>query len=102
MQIDLGTTKKVRGVITQGRSSATGASNWVLKYTLKTSLDGSSWGPESKVFNGNSNADSKITNLLSTAVEARYVRIYAKSWKDTQIAMRAAVVVEECLGNIFK
>ncbi|XP_066270107.1 lactadherin-like [Branchiostoma lanceolatum] len=78
LQVDLGQTKDVTGVITQGRPNI--ADNWVTSYKLQYSTDGASFttyagsdGSE-MVFTGNTDGNTPVTNLLSNPISARYER----------------------------
>ncbi|XP_066270910.1 uncharacterized protein [Branchiostoma lanceolatum] len=92
LQVDVGEIKRVMGTILQGSGRTWGA--WVRSYKLQFSEDGICWttyGSE-KVFPGNTNADSPVTNLLDYAVDARYVRFVVQSW-NYYIAMRVEILV---------
>ncbi len=99
MEIDVGQLVLVSGVVTQGRRLAYyymsfgGLAQWVTKYRVSVSADGSSWtmvhnGAE---FEGNSDNDTPVRRLFETPVLARYVRIMPTEWV-LHITMRAAVV----------
>ncbi|XP_035689940.1 neuropilin-1-like isoform X4 [Branchiostoma floridae] len=106
LQVDLGEIKKVTGTITQGVSSG---EYWVKSYKLQHSTDGASWttyanseGTE-KVFIGNTDYYTPVTNLLDNAVEARYVRFLPQTW-ESYMSMRAEILgcnlrVDECAGG---
>ena len=88
MQIDLGAVLKVKGVVTQGRSDE---DQRVTSFQVSTSVDGSTWSSRSATFDGNSDRHTKIENMLSSAVDARYVRFHPVSW-DHHVSMRAGVI----------
>ncbi|XP_078598352.1 neuropilin-2-like [Branchiostoma floridae x Branchiostoma japonicum] len=102
LQVDLGEIKKVTGTITQGVVGGV----WVKSYKLQHSTDGASWttyanseGTE-KVFIGNTDYYTPVTNLLDNAVEARYVRFLPQTWQH-YMSMRAEILgcnlrVDEC------
>ena len=78
-QLDLGTVKTVKGVGTRGREDV---DQWVTKYQVAYSSNGSSWtfaqqaGASNNVFTGNSNRNSLIVRYFSQSVQARFIRIY--------------------------
>jgi hypothetical protein len=78
-QLDLGAVKTVTGVSTQGRYDV---DQWVTKYQVAYSSNGSSWsfarqfGKSDNVFTGNSNRNSTVARAFSQAVQARFIRIY--------------------------
>ncbi|XP_078598285.1 neuropilin-2-like [Branchiostoma floridae x Branchiostoma japonicum] len=102
LQVDLGEIKKVTGTITQGGVYG----YWVKSYKLQHSTDGASWttyanseGTE-KVFIGNTDYYTPVTNLLDNAVEARYVRFLPQTWENL-MSMGAEILgcnirVDEC------
>ncbi|XP_066269431.1 SCO-spondin-like [Branchiostoma lanceolatum] len=94
LQVDLGSTKRITGTIIQGRATY---DQWVTSYKLQFSQDGTSWtayqggnGAE-KVFEGNTDRNTPVTNLLDPPVDARYVRFYPQTW-NLYIGMRAEVL----------
>ena len=88
MQINLGKTSCVNGVITQRRKNI---DQRVTSYKLSYSIDGSSFTPLPQVFSANVNNDeSKVTNRFE-AVQAQYVRIIVQAWNN-HISMRAGVI----------
>ncbi|XP_078696167.1 uncharacterized protein LOC144924633 isoform X2 [Branchiostoma floridae x Branchiostoma belcheri] len=99
LQVDLGEKKPVTGTIIQGRYYY---DQWVTSYKLQYSVDGRSWikyassvGSE-KVFPGNTDRNTPVTNLLDRPIDARYVRFLPQSWHG-YIRMRV-----EVLGCTFK
>eukprot|EP00058_Branchiostoma_floridae_P012572 XP_002598060.1 hypothetical protein BRAFLDRAFT_85725 [Branchiostoma floridae] len=83
LQVDLGEMKDVKGTITQGRPSS---DRWVTSYKLQYSTDETTWttyagtdGSE-KVFPGNTDRDTPVTNLLVNPIGARYVRFLPQTW----------------------
>lgn len=75
MRIDLGVSKQVVGVASQGRSDA---DQWVTSFDIQTSSDGSTWSSPVLV-SGNSDRNSIVHNYISPSVNARYVRITIRS-----------------------
>ncbi len=67
------------GVTTQGRGDY---NQWVTKYTVQSSLDGSNWYfvDNAKVFNGNTDRTTKVSQNFSQPVYARSIRIYPHEW----------------------
>ncbi|KAI8514606.1 hypothetical protein Bbelb_071970 [Branchiostoma belcheri] len=96
LQVDLGVIKRVTGTITQG-STWSVRPQWVTLYKLEYSIDGTFWTtyPESvnsdKIFTGNTDQTTPVTNLLDNAVDARYVRFYPQEWHNN-IAMRVEIL----------
>ena len=96
-QMDLGTTKEVGGVVTQGRTTH---DQYVTKYKVQTSTDGNSWtwANAGEVFTANTAANNvKVENRFAWRVSARYVRIVVEDWNG-HISMRAGVLV--CKGDV--
>ncbi|XP_078697438.1 uncharacterized protein LOC144925334 [Branchiostoma floridae x Branchiostoma belcheri] len=107
LQVDLGEMKTVTGTIIQGRSNQP---QWVTSYKLQYSVDGRSWityassdGSE-KVFQGNTDRNTPVTNLLDSPTDARYVRFLPQSWY-RWMSMRVEVLgcsvndIDECAKN---
>ncbi|CAH1239872.1 TLL2 [Branchiostoma lanceolatum] len=77
LQIDLGRTKQITGVATQGRDKYF---EHVKSYSLTYSLDGRIWreykeSGRAKVFEGNCDHVTPVTNVLPSPITARYLRI---------------------------
>ncbi|XP_066297361.1 uncharacterized protein [Branchiostoma lanceolatum] len=97
LQVDLGEMERVTGTITQGRHYDDGDVHWVTSYKLQYSANGTGWttytdsdGSE-KVFPGNSDMNTPVTNLLDYPIDARYVRFVVQSWHNW-ISMRTEVL----------
>ncbi|XP_078603365.1 CUB and sushi domain-containing protein 3-like [Branchiostoma floridae x Branchiostoma japonicum] len=95
LQVDLGEINRVTGTIIQGRDDH--YNQWVTSYKLQYSIDGISLttyagndGPE-KVFPGNDDRSTTVTNLLDTPVDARYVRFLPQSWHG-HMSMRVEIL----------
>ncbi|XP_078696106.1 putative carboxypeptidase X1 [Branchiostoma floridae x Branchiostoma belcheri] len=95
LQVDLGEMMNVTGTIIQGRYH--NYDQWVTSYKLQYSVDGLSWitcassdGYE-KVFPGNTDRNTPVTNLLDSPIAARYVRFLPQSWHD-HMSMRVEVL----------
>lgn len=75
------------GVITQGRHIA--YSQWVTSFTVVYSNDGKTWSnvDNGKTFTGNTDTDTKVTNMFATPVVARTLRIKPQTWHNF-ISMR--------------
>ena len=86
LQIDLGYTRTVEGVVTQGRGVQ--HQQWVSQYDVGYSTNGSNFTNLGN-FPGNNDTHTKVYNYFSSAVEARYIRIYPTSG----VGLRADVMV---------
>ena len=67
------------GVITQGRGDL---DEWVTSFMVLYSNDGVNWDAvdNGKVFQGNSDRDTQVTNWFDTPVTARTLQIKPTSW----------------------
>lgn len=84
LQVDLGTQKKVTGIITQGARDF-GHIQYVASYKVAHSDDGVQWTVyeeqgTSKVFQGNLDNNSHKKNIFEKPFMARYVRVLPLSW----------------------
>ncbi|XP_019626183.1 PREDICTED: uncharacterized protein LOC109471335 [Branchiostoma belcheri] len=97
LQVDLGEMKLITGTITQGRAFGRDLEQWVKSYKIQHSADGAAWttyaGSDGvdKVFTGNTDTNTPVTNLLDNPVDARYVRFYPQSWNEW-ITMRVEIL----------
>ncbi|XP_078667263.1 uncharacterized protein LOC144909086 [Branchiostoma floridae x Branchiostoma belcheri] len=95
LQVDLGEATFVTGVITQGRQNS--YAQWVTSYKLQFSVNGTDWTTyagsdgSDKVFTGNTDMNTPVTNLLDNPVAARYVRFLVLTWV-YHISMRAEIL----------
>ncbi|XP_048250928.1 mucin-2-like isoform X4 [Haliotis rufescens] len=96
LQVDLPNPSVVQTVTTAGRDPdpVSGCCNqWVTKYTVQYSLDGTTWttvtdsAGADKVFDGNTDSTSPVTNSLDCPIIAKYVRVSPVDWHK-HIAMR--------------
>ncbi|XP_031564417.1 lactadherin-like [Actinia tenebrosa] len=95
LQVELGLECYITKVATQGRDYLFSAvvKQWVKTYSLQYGLDGVAWnnyttGGELKIFTGNTDTTSIVTNTLAAPFKARFVRIVVQSWSQ-HISMRA-------------
>ncbi|XP_028398873.1 putative GPI-anchored protein pfl2 [Dendronephthya gigantea] len=93
IQVDLGGEEIATGIASQGDGNS---SNWVKSYFVSYSLDGIIYknytnDGDNKVFNGNEDQMSVVTNVLSPAITARYIRIHPVSWFHN-ISLRIEVI----------
>ncbi|CAK0892174.1 unnamed protein product [Prorocentrum cordatum] len=88
MQMDLGAAMSVRGVVTQGRANW---NQWVTKYQVATSLDGTHWQTIGGTYTGNRDRSSKVKGMFAASELARYVRIKPQKWHG-HMSMRAGVL----------
>ncbi|KXJ24097.1 Lactadherin [Exaiptasia diaphana] len=83
IQVDLGVTNVITMVSTQGRSSCS-CFQWVTSYSLAYSDDGTSWKPYegdcTKIFPGNTDKNTVVTNKLEIPIKARYIRLIVKGF----------------------
>lgn len=82
IQVNPGSPRKVTGVVVQGCPSA---DNWVTKYKIQTSTDGSQWNDykeegNTQVFIGSVDRTTPETQLLGTPVSAQFIRILPLEW----------------------
>ncbi|XP_073259033.1 uncharacterized protein [Porites lutea] len=101
LQVDFGSYTTVTRIATQGEN---GYNNWVTKYKLKYSDDGTTFqfykdvgGTSPKVFIGNTDSETVVYNKLSLSIRTRFIRILPIQW-NRQIAMR--IEVYGCPGCI--
>ncbi|KAF1386499.1 hypothetical protein PFLUV_G00095480 [Perca fluviatilis] len=87
-QVDLGSTKKITGVITQGAKDF-GSIQFVTAFKVAHSDDGSSWTvvtdattQKDKIFPGNSDNNVHKKNIFEPSFYARYVRILPWEWHE--------------------
>ncbi|KAI5090210.1 neuropilin-2 precursor, partial [Silurus meridionalis] len=103
LQVDLGTAKKVRGIITQGARGGDGGTSsenraFVRKYRLAHRVNGRDWNfvmdsktSTPKIFEGNVHFDMPELRRFEETV-ARFVRIYPERWSPGGIGMRIEVL----------
>ncbi|XP_041477638.1 uncharacterized protein LOC121425593 [Lytechinus variegatus] len=84
LQVDLRGTYRVTGVITQGRFDA---NQWVTEYKVAHSLNGlifdtirAAASTQDKVFDGNSDRNTQVTNYFSPPLTTRFIRILPTMW----------------------
>ncbi|RMX49764.1 hypothetical protein pdam_00019767 [Pocillopora damicornis] len=84
IQVDLGKPRWLKGLATQGKRFTV----FVKTYKVAYSLDAVSWriyhgnGTRDKVFYGNTDPYTVVTNILVKPVYTRFVRVYPLSWND--------------------
>lgn len=93
VEIDFGVPRYVAAIKTQGEN---GAENWVTNYSVAYSLDGGVWnyvteGHQPKIFTGNYDSDTVVTNYFKNIIQARYIRIIPIDWHNW-IAMRIGAI----------
>jgi hypothetical protein len=96
LQLDTGSVQNIQGIVTQGRRNA---DQWVTTYRVMVSDDDKEWRHVEcgRIFDGNTDRETRVRNLFNQPVKARYVRILAETWNGW-ISMRAAVIMceEKC------
>uniref|UniRef100_A0A8C2QWZ8 Milk fat globule EGF and factor V/VIII domain containing n=1 Tax=Capra hircus TaxID=9925 RepID=A0A8C2QWZ8_CAPHI len=97
LQIDLGSQKRVTGIITQGARDF-GHIQYVAAYRVAYSDDGVTWteykDPEtskSKIFPGNMDNNSHKKNIFEVPFQARFVRIQPVAWHN-RITLRVELL----------
>ncbi|XP_031562261.1 lactadherin-like [Actinia tenebrosa] len=85
LQVDLGQVKIVTKIATQGRPGD--QVKYVTKYKIKWSIDGQTWEDHKendvvKVFNGNFDQNSVVTNSFQPKIMSRYIRLVVQEWFD--------------------
>ncbi|XP_038602347.1 lactadherin isoform X2 [Tachyglossus aculeatus] len=97
LQIDLGTQKRVTGIITQGARDF-GHIQYVAAYRVAHSDDGKTWTEyqdsitkSAKIFPGNSDNNSHKKNVFDQPFYARFVRILPTAWHD-RITLRVELL----------
>lgn len=93
LQLDLGAEKKVTGTVVQGCPDK---DLRVTQYKVQHSKDGKKWNELAPMFQVPTNITSRnqrVEGKFPHAVEARYLKLLAQSWKGRTIALRAGVLV---------
>ncbi|NWH72700.1 DCBD1 protein, partial [Piaya cayana] len=79
LELDLGTRRKITGIITKGSSEQ--HDYYVTSYRVSFSRDGKNWRPyrgsggqEDKIFEGNIDSHGEVSNAFIPFIVARYVR----------------------------
>lgn len=91
LQIDLGETKTIWGVASQGLYNK---DRWVISYNLSISNDGKNWTIIENEISGNFDKETVVEFILASPVIARYVRFIPTSWNEW-ISMRADVLYSD-------
>ncbi|KXJ06691.1 Lactadherin [Exaiptasia diaphana] len=94
LQVDLGNIYRVTKVATQG-SVVVWFPQWITSYSLSYAFNNGTFtdykvGGSLKVFPGNTDRDTIVTNVLPGSVRCRYIRIVAVTYSDFP-AMRAEI-----------
>jgi hypothetical protein len=99
MQFDTGDIQSIVGVVTQGRRDR---EEWVTEFRVDVSVDGNEWlavGCQ-RVFEGNTDKNTKVDTLFREPVRARYLRIYPMEWHEYPSMRAGALVCERpCQGG---
>ncbi|KAF6717873.1 Coagulation factor VIII [Oryzias melastigma] len=93
LQVDLGSVKRITGVITQGARSVL-TEMMVTEFSVTYSQDEHTWSSvlednsqREKIFTGNSDVDEEALNFFDPPLFGRYVRIHPRGWIN-DIALR--------------
>ena len=97
MTIDLGSAKKIKGLVTQG-DPETG--DHVQTYNVEYSLDGVTFMGTDQIMRS-SNGDIKVARLFRDVFTARYVRILPATWYG-HIALRAGASAHIYTAGLFR
>lgn len=98
LQIDMGVSSKITGVITQGRS---GKREWVTAYMISFSSDAFQWQyvtdryGNQRIFSGNLNDHTIKHNYFDQSISARFIRFHIVQWNKYP-SLRVEIV--GCLG----
>ena len=95
VQMDLGSSRYVAQVVTQGRADV---DQRVTQYTVQHSMDGITFTEVAAVFEGNTDRSTQVFATLPEPVLARYVRVVPQACV-ARCAMRAAVMEVDCPGD---
>ena len=84
---------KVKAIETQGRTD--GYEQWVSEYKVKYTKDGVNWhwADDERLFEGNSDQETKVLNKIDQPFKALAVRICPTQW-NSHISMKAEVYVK--------
>ena len=88
---DLGSIRTIGGVVTQGRKNN---NQWVTSFKVRYSNDNKNYKEVDfgNKFIANWDRNTKVTNIFTIPVTARYIRIYPQSWY-RHMSMRAAIML---------
>ncbi|XP_069731461.1 discoidin, CUB and LCCL domain-containing protein 1-like isoform X1 [Phaenicophaeus curvirostris] len=96
LELDLGTRRKITGIITKGSSEQ--HDYYVTSYRVSFSRDGKNWRPyrgsggqEDKIFEGNIDSHGEVSNAFIPPIVARYIRVLPRSWHQ-RVALKVALV----------
>ncbi|EKX33787.1 hypothetical protein GUITHDRAFT_81119, partial [Guillardia theta CCMP2712] len=91
MQIDGGEVQSIAGVVVQGRHDM---DQRVTLFDVEISDDGQKWVEVEcgRIFDGNSDRDTKVFAVFTSPVLGRFVRIYPLDWQG-HMSMRAALLL---------
>ncbi|KAI8513487.1 Low-density lipoprotein receptor domain class A [Branchiostoma belcheri] len=87
LQVYLGKTTDVTGVVISGGGSNWDLGSWVTSFTLAFSMDGASWTPYKgnsssvMVFPGNRDRYNKVSRPFPEPVTSRYIRLYPTGYE---------------------
>nr|XP_039259461.1 lactadherin-like [Styela clava] len=101
IQIDLGSSMSVGGIVTQGRPvTVKNDQHWVETYKVScgTTADNMEFISEDgvdKIFTGNSDNNSKVIGMFPQSKTCRYVRIYPRTYNEYP-CMRLELIRGEC------
>lgn len=77
-QLGVDDAHRIAGIAIKGRADA---NEWVTKFSVKSSLDGSTWVnvDGGKVFTGNTDRNTLVKVKFDTPINTKYIRIYPKA-----------------------
>jgi hypothetical protein len=89
-QLDLGAPSIVKGLITQGRATA---SEWVTKLALTYSQDAAVWSSPAMSLGGNSDSYTRLSSFFAASFTARYIRVAPQTYNQWP-SLRWGVLVQ--------
>ncbi|XP_062281333.1 coagulation factor VIII [Scomber scombrus] len=97
LQVDLGTVKRITGVLMQGATSVL-TPMMVTEFSVTISHDGQSWNAvleensqRDEIFAGNNDPDEEALTVFNPPLFGRYLRIHPRGWVN-DIALRLEVL----------
>ncbi|XP_077974515.1 lactadherin-like [Styela clava] len=98
-QVDFKAPKQIEGIVTQGRPDY---DQWVRSFKISYGNSTSAMitiqeNGSDKVFTGNNDRNTKVTNMFPHVIICRYIRVYPQTWHN-YMSMRVEYIDEMCHG----